>query len=422
MNVTSSSPRSLPRVCVVEFAGKGGLIHYAFQLCRAISDAGADVTLVTDRNYELHSLPHSFRVVELFALWDPKPVGESRVSPMAALGRRLRRLGRAVMYYRAWLQLRRYLRDERPDVVLFGDVRFAADLACLRLVRRLDIPMVDICHNVLPFRANRRSGDVVHASRLTRLAFSAVYRSFDRVLVHYERNRAAFLAAYGVDPARVGTIRHGNEALFEELRDPASSAERLRADLGLSPGAKVVLSFGTLTRYKGIDTTLEAFPRVLAGHPSARLVIAGPPGPDFDLAAHRRLACELGIEQAVLFVPRYIDSDAVASWIELASVGVLGHRAVFQSGVLHLFQTFGVPLVVTRAGAAEEVIQDGESGVLVPVGDSAQLGRAIADLLDDPERAVRLGRQAERDARTTFGWGEIARELLGQVAGIAERS
>ena len=177
----------------MEFAGRGGMIHYAYQLARAMAEAGADVTLITDRHYELDALPHPFRLRKILRLWDPKPAGEAGSGP-----RRLRRLGRAFLYYREWLRLALHLRREQPDLVQLGDIRFPGDLVPLLFLRFLGLRLADVCHNVFPYAAGGQAAGLFRRSALDRFLYRRIYRRFERVFVHFEDNRRGFLAAYGL--------------------------------------------------------------------------------------------------------------------------------------------------------------------------------------------------------------------------------
>lgn len=395
------------RIVLVEFAGRGGLVHYAFQLARGLARQGADVTLVTDRTYELDALPAPFRVVKLLDLWDAKPAGRGATGALARAARLARRGWRALVYYREWLRLLLFLRREKPDWVQFADIRFPADAACYRLARVVCPRIADVCHNVRPFTADGRA-----PRRLAHALLEDAYRRFDVVFVHDETNRRLFLETYDVPAARLAVITHGNQEIFRELRDPAATPAELRARLRLGPAEPVVLLFGTLARYKGPDVLLRAFPRVLAEEPRARLVIAGFPVTGFDLPAHERLAAELGIADKVRFEPSYVESGAVAAWMELAAVTVFPYRLIYHSGAVHVPQAFGVPIVATRVGTLPDVVEDGRNGILVPPEDEAALAVAIAGLLRDPERARQLGEQGARDARERFSWDETARAIL----------
>jgi glycosyltransferase involved in cell wall biosynthesis len=406
------------RIVFIEFAGKGGMIHYAFQLCRAMSAAGADVTLITEKTYELAALPHNFKVEPFIDLWDPKPQGRLSTSPWAVAGRKVRRVGRAFKHYAQWLRLIRHVASLKPDVVLFGDIRFPSELFPLMLLRRRVRRLADICHNVHPFSAGGKTAGLFDRSRTQRFFYSRIYRLFDAVFVHFERNRREFEESFGVPPAKVDVIVHGNEKIFEDLRTPGVDATTLRRRIGIGESERVVLFFGTLSRYKGTDVLIQAFPKIRAAT-GARLVLAGYPFTDFDLAAHQQLTRDAGVEDAVTWVPEYIDSGDVAAWMELASVIVFPYREIYQSGALHVAQTFGVPTVASAIGAMRDVITHDVSGLLVEPENAGALADAIISLLDDPALARRLGDQAIADATGPFSWEANAGIILRKLGEIS---
>lgn len=395
------------RIVFLEPAGKGGMIHYAFQLCRALARAGADVTLITATEYELASLEAPFRVETSIELWDPKPSGKISTTPWAVAWRKLRRVTRAVRYYREWLRQVRRVAELEPDVVLIGDIRFPFDLFPLLLLRRKARVLADICHNVQPFQTS----GMFDRKRWRQFLYRRIYDLFDAVFVHFERNREEFLESFGVPPSRVGVIVHGNEDIFRELRTPGVDAAALRPRIGIGD-EPVVLFFGTLSRYKGVDVLLDAWPRVHA-ETGARLVLAGFPFHDFDLAAHRQRATE-----GVTWVPEYIDSGDVAAWMELASVIVFPYRDIYQSGAVHVAQSFGVPTVASDVGAFRDVIEDGVSGLLVPPEDPNALAEALIRLLKDRPLATRLGTGIQAAAQGPFAWETQAAKILAQVGGL----
>lgn len=377
------------KIVVVEFAGKGGMIHYVFQLCRAMAEAGADVTLITSKQFELAALPRNFDVQPVIDLWDPK------ANDAGPIRRKLRRVARAVRYYRQWLRVIRRVAALKPDVVQVGDVPFPLDLFPLRLLRRKAPLFADICHNVNPFDLAGGFG----RSRWKRFFYRRIYRLFDVVFVHFERNAAEFAKSFG--SVRTAVIKHGNEALFEELRDPAVDAAALRKRLRI--GAEpVVLFFGTLSRYKGVDVLLKAFPRIQR-ETGARLVLAGYPLPDFDVPAP---------QDSVTLVAEYVASEEVAAWMELASVIVFPYRDIYQSGAIHVAQTFGVPTVASAVGAMQDVVEHEVSGLLIPPENADALADAILRLLQDRELASRLGTQFAADARGAFSWRANAETIL----------
>ncbi|MGZ5440496.1 MAG: glycosyltransferase family 4 protein [Thermoanaerobaculia bacterium] len=395
------------KIVMIEPSGKGAMVHYVFQLARAMATEGADVVLITGKNCELAAVPHAFTLDSSIEVWDAKPSGRQSQGMAARTWRKVRRAFRAVRYYTEWLRLIRRVDTLNADVIQLGDIRFPTDYFPLRLLRRRARVFADICHNVRPYA---RTG-TFERSVLRQAFYRRAYALFDHVFVHFERNRREFLATFAVPESRVTTIVLGNEEIFVELADPRIQPEALRERHGIARDQDVVLFFGTLSKYKGTDLLLRAFPRIHA-ETGARLVVAGFPAPGFDLEAQKRLARDTGIEPAVTWVAEYIPMGEVAAWMRLASVIVFPYRDVYQSAALHLAQTFGVPIVATAAGTISDVMEHEVSGLLVPVDDVTALSSAALRLLRDRDLAARLGARAARDALERFSWRAIARTLL----------
>lgn len=407
--MTTSKPL---KIAYIEPVGKGGMIHYAYQLCRGLAAHGADVTLITEQHYELSALNAPFRVETTMKLWDARPAGTLSTGPLAAIGRKVRRGFRAVRYYGEWLRVIRRIAALRPDIVLLGDIRFPFDLFPLMLLRRRAQFMADICHNVRPFAASGgKGGGLFDSSSRTQTFYRRIYRLFDAVFVHFDRNRREFTDTFGIPDERVGVIVHGNEEIFRELLTPGVSSDTVRKRLSIGNAEKIVLFFGLLSRYKGTDVLLEAFPRIHR-ETGALLVLAGFPSPEFDLAAHQERARATGVDTAVKLIPQYIPSEELAAWMEMAGVVVFPYRDIYQSGALHVAQTFGAPIVATAIRAMQDVIEDGVSGLLVPPGDPDALAAAVVRILRDDALADRLGARAAEDARGKFAWETIAATIL----------
>jgi glycosyltransferase involved in cell wall biosynthesis len=396
------------KIAVVEPVGRGGLIQYAFQLCREMRKGGAEVTLITDRHYELDGLDHDFELMKSLRLWDPKPAEDRRDSVL----RRARRSFRGAIWYREWFRLLILLRRLRPDVVQFGDIRFASDLLPLAIARRLAPVMADVCHNVEPFSGGGRFAGRFGASSVERALYRRIYDRFDAIFVHYETSVESFSRLFPGSAAKVTEIVHGNEEIFREMASPAITPGDLRERLDLSPEARVVLFFGTLSHYKGIDRLLEAFESVARIVDDAFLVIAGHPTPEFDLEACRAESDRRGYASRLRIVANYLPVEEIAAWMELAALVVFPYRAIYQSGAVHLAQTFARPIVATRVGAMSSVIRDGESGLLVEPDDRAQLAAAIVRILSSSSFAESLGEAAAADAAVRFSWEGVAKTIL----------
>ncbi|MCP4694635.1 MAG: glycosyltransferase family 4 protein, partial [Desulfobacterales bacterium] len=146
-------------------------------------------------------------------------------------------------------------------------------------------PVVFTVHNVLPHDA---SPLFIHVSRL-------LFRLGDHFIVHTEQNRRQLMAHYRIPADRVSLIPHG---LLDFHVNSEADRTAIRREMGFRPGDKVILLFGAIRSYKGVDTALEAFSRVYEKIPRARLLIAGKTWEDWTPYARRIEA--LNIQKAVV--------------------------------------------------------------------------------------------------------------------------
>jgi glycosyltransferase involved in cell wall biosynthesis len=262
------------------------------------------------------------------------------------------------------------------------------DLALLPRSR----PLVLTAHDVLP--REPRPGQLAAARRLL--------RGVDAVVVHSEHGARRLQAEAGVPPDRVTVIPHG---AFDHLtRVPGERS--LPPELAEVRGP-VVLFFGLLRPYKGIDVLLEAW-RAVEG---AELWIVGlarmPLEPLRALAARCRAP--------VRFVPRFVTDTELPAFFRRADLVALPYREIDQSGVLYTALAFGKPLVLSRVGGFPEV----GAGRLVPPGDAEALAAALRELLGDPGARERLAAEAAAAARGPHAWDAVAARTLALYERLA---
>jgi glycosyltransferase involved in cell wall biosynthesis len=159
----------------------------------------------------------------------------------------------------------------------------------------------------------------------------------------------------------------------------------LRRELGLDPGARVVLSVGSLSRQKAQQVLLEAFARATSPADPARLLLAGE-GP-LRAALEERIHA-LGLGGRVLLLGPRRDVADLMSAAELFALS--SEREGLPVTVLEAMRA-GLPVAATRAGGTGEAVEDGVTGRLVAVGDAAALGAALAELLGDAGARAAMG-------------------------------
>jgi glycosyltransferase involved in cell wall biosynthesis len=274
---------------------------------------------------------------------------------------------------------------------------YLVTLVLARLRRRRVIVTV---HNVEPHESGR----------WRRLLNGLVLRLADAYIVHDARSREAL--ARQVSPGKpVAVIHHGILASAGVERSAADA----RRSLGVPADAKVVLCFGNVRPYKGVDVLLRAFAGVRENVPEARLVIAGKPWEDW--ARYERLIAELGLGDAVDTHLGFVPASEVGTFFAAADVVVLPYLQFdAQSGVATRALHHGRALVVTDAGGLPELVKDPRA--VVPPGDRERLADAIVAVLTDGALRARLEEDSKARARE-MGWDAIAEQTVAFYHTIA---
>jgi glycosyltransferase involved in cell wall biosynthesis len=238
-------------------------------------------------------------------------------------------------------------------------------------------------------------------------------RPFDRELSRWMlRNSDGYLVMSesverDLDRMKPGAPRrrvlHPLYAQFDRARFTRESA---RAKLKLE--GEVVLFFGYVRHYKGLDTLLEAWPAVREKR-AATLVVAG----EFydDEALNRRLAAVAG--DSVRMISRYIPDDEVEALFKAADVVVLPYRSATQSGVTHVAYALGVPVITTNVGGLSETVVPGETGLVAPSESPAELAAAIVKFFAEG-LAPRLREGVER-VRRAHSWDALRDETIALI-------
>jgi glycosyltransferase involved in cell wall biosynthesis len=211
---------------------------------------------------------------------------------------------------------------------------------------------------------------------------------------------AAELRAAGVDPARVHVIPHG--ALDYLTRLPEERPLPPELDGAEGP---VILSFGVIRPYKGIDVLLRAFAAV----EGAELWIVGRPLGLDPAELHSLAAATPG---RVRMLTRFVPDAEVPAIMRRADIVALPYRDADQSGVLYTALAFGRPIVASAVGGFPEVVREHGAGRLVPPDDPGALAATLRELLGQPAERARLGEAALAAAQGPYSWDSIARRTL----------
>ena len=343
---------------------------YDHALCAALARAGADVELITSRfDYGPRPPVEGFAVRESFYRRAP--------------GRPGSRVRRAVK-----------VAEHGPDLLRYRSEGRAADVVH---VQWLAVPPLDAA--LLP---RGRRGLVYTVHNAAREGLGRAERRLagraDAVVVHSEAARARVEEQRAAPAERVHLIPHGAFDYLAKLPGERRLPPELAGDS--SPGRAVVLCFGLLRPYKGIDVLLEAW----RGVDGAELWIVGAPRMDIDPL---RAAAPPGVR----FVTRFAPDQEVAACFERAALVVLPHTRVDQSGAAFAALAFGRPLVLTDLGGFPELAATG-AAALIPPRDPAALHAELVRLLADPDALASMAAAAASAAAGPYSWDAIGRRTL----------
>ena len=282
-----------------------------------------------------------------------------------------------------------------PDMVRYRRAARDADVVHFQwlTVQPLDVrllptdrPVVLTAHDVIP--REPRPGQIKAQKRL--------YERVDAIVVHSHAGPRAARRATSTSTRRRCTSSR-------TARSPTTPSSRRsgRCRVELAAVEKpVVLFFGLIRPYKGLDTLLNAW----RGIGDAELWVVGMPRmPLGDLRA--------AAPPNVRWMNRFVDDAEIPALFRRADLVVLPYRQIDQSGVLFTALAFGKPLLLSAVGGFPEVADLGAAELVTP-GDRAALHIALRRLLDDPARRERLAAGARAAAAGPYDWDTIAADHL----------
>ncbi len=259
-----------------------------------------------------------------------------------------------------WIRAGLRIARSRPDltIVQWWHPFFAPALAKICLILRLfgGTKIIMICHNVVPHEPSAVD------RLLTRIAFAPAHG-----FVVQSRGDGKDLAGIRRN-ARFITRAH---PVYDFFRTGDTGRSEARESIG-EPGGPLVLFFGYIRAYKGLDHLIRAMSLVRKSL-DARLLVVG----EFyeDRSPYDELVKVLGLDGAVRFVDRYVGNEEVHLFFTASDIVVLPYNSATQSGIAQIAMAFHRPMIVTDVGGLAETVSEGRTGFVVKSGDP----EAIAD-------------------------------------------
>jgi glycosyltransferase involved in cell wall biosynthesis len=367
---------------------QGGIAHYSYSLASALQASGVRTTALMygHPEYDLKGFPHTHEVRRSLAL------SISRLSRVTSPLQNVAALA---------------LSARTSDLVHFqwslGARNDRVNWPLLKLMRK---PIVYTAHDVLP-----------HESAIMGESHARwIYHQADALIVHGEQLKQLMVDRFGVAASKVHVIPLGNFIFMADTPGEWSRAAA-RDSLDLGPRDRVVLFFGLIREYKGLDVLVEACrivqSRGLPAGEKLRLVIAGRNfGDHWREGRYEALIQDAGLSDAVSLHLRHIEMTEIARFFHASDVVAVPYRRGSQSGVLQLAYAFGKAAVATRVGSLSEVPTEGVTS-FVEAGNAEALANELHTLLSNQDERERMGSAGRAYAERDLSWGRIVEKTRG---------
>lgn len=282
----------------------------------------------------------------------------------------------------------------RPDLVVFQwwHPFFAFAYACVAfLLRRMtEARIIFLCHNVLPHEASLFDRILIKIGFSFVDAFLVQSKEDQRNLLRIKKNA---LSAFNPLPT------------YDVFNRGELSRGQAREKLGVE--GRIILFFGLIRAYKGLNILLEAFAKSLDRMQSTLLIVG-----EFyeDPDPYISLMDRLSIRDRIILVDRYVPNEDVEMYFAACDVVALPYLSATQSAIVQIAFGFEKPVIVTRVGGLPDVVEHGVTGYLVPPNDADALAEAIIEFFSFGDAAAfEKNIQAAKD---TFSWRRCVEKLL----------
>jgi D-inositol-3-phosphate glycosyltransferase len=365
---------------------------YAYGLAMALAARNVRIDVIGSDEVDsaaMHTTPN----LKFFNLWP------ARSGKKTAFAKASRTLG----HYRSLIG---YAAVARPRVfhILWNSKIQLFDRTLLMLYYKVLGKKVALtAHNVNQARRDSRD------TWLNRVTLRIQYHLADHLFVHTQKMKNELMEDFGVADRAVTVIRHPiNDAFPDTELTPAEAKRRL----GLSESDKAILCFGKIKPYKGIEYLLAAFQTLVAADGQYRLIIAGEvqKGNEKYLESLMQAMPAEMEDGRVILKTQFIPDEDMEIYLKAADVLVLPYKDIFQSGVLFLGYSFGLPVIVTDVGSFREEVVEGKTGYLCKPGDPEDLAKTIETYFaSELYRNLGTQRQVIMDHADTFhSWSAVA--------------
>ena len=341
----------------------GGDKPYALGMADAVTAVGIEVDFIGSDDLSAPELLNNRRV-NFYNLRGDQRAEASR--PAKVL--------RVLSYY---VKLIAYAATAKPKLfhILWNNKLELFDRTILMLYYKLlRKRVVFTAHNVN--KGKRDEND----SWLNRVTLKIQYSLCDHIFVHTNGMKRDMVSEFRIPERKVSVIPFG---INKTIPNTSLSSAQAKRHLGLTRDDKTLLFFGNIAPYKGLEYLVTAFTVLLKRDQSYRLLIVGRPKGQMDYwKGVERTIMNSETGGHVIARIEYVPDEETELYFKAADVLVLPYTRIFQSGVLFLGYSFGLPTIAADVGSLKEEIIEGTTGFVFRPQDSSDLVRTIEKYFD----------------------------------------
>lgn len=267
-------------------------------------------------------------------------------------------------------------------------------------------PFFGLCHGAISFMIKKKYKNRILF--ITENVVSHEANAVDKFLTKIGlRCASKFLALSGIVEKEVQQFSKGKKVYRSELPvydcyKPAARDEikKLKMEFGFDEDSLILLFFGYVRKYKGLDILIDAFPKILKTSPAARLLIVG----EFydNPKEYFKKIKELGIEDKVRVLNRFVPNEEVAKHYQVADVVILPYRSATQSGILNVAYGFYKPVIVTDVGGLAEFVDEEKTGFVVQPDSPEAIAEGVEKFLNVRTKIDFAANIIERNRKNSF--------------------
>ncbi len=296
-----------------------------------------------------------------------------------------------------WIKVGRRIKKLKPDLILFKYwTPFMAPCfgTIIRFARAKNTKVVTVCDNIVPHEKHFFDDTFNRYFLKSNDAFVCMSESVQRDLLKYLPNAKSVLTPHPV---------------YDNFGEAISRSEAL-TKFGLKEDDKVILFFGFIRQYKGLDILLKAMADERIRSLGVKAIIAG----EYyeDATPYKNLIKELKLENSLIVKDDFIPTDEVKNFFSAADIVVQPYKSATQSGISQICYHFEKPMIVTNVGGLPEIVPHMKCGYVCEV-DPTAIADAILDFYQHnkrPEFAAHL-----KEEKKKYQWSAMTKAILSLI-------